>query len=444
MWQSVFSCNRLLQLRERVASIDAYQLARPDVLQERLRGTPMKPLRRRTERPAGSKGSAGAGEGAKCGVLAGMAGEGRTECGCTAETAHEPVTLGVRGRRRAPPLDAGCSRSSDTAAAHAGAREAEQDIFRPTDDDPFAQMNPAQARAARIRRDREVAAKAAARDKMTQRAAQKSDDAEQQRTAQQSTRPQNEPKTDRKIATSAVRLDHGQHFPHGFQAVEYAYSAEGTWKRLSGLRYDSNVFEEHSDESRPYDPETLALKCASQQHTCCDLEGNILCDPDRVGSVQQSAGSSACAFHQHNGLASGPGGVAKRVSRPRLLFSFDDNVLGNCISQVYGKPAPHGVEASSVNDMNRTFCRCVCSAMLAVEDGPARLSCLLPVLTPLLQAHRSPSQVAGGRQWCTEKRCIRAAYAELAIPSRGPLEEQLTNAANRAQGSVSCREWQLE
>ena len=42
----------------------------------------------------------------------------------------------------------------------------------------------------------------------------------------------------------------------------------------------------------------------------------------------------------------------------RLLFSFDDNVLGHCISQIYSKPVPAGLDASDVNKMNQTFCRC--------------------------------------------------------------------------------------
>jgi hypothetical protein len=261
-----------------------------------------------------------------------MEGEGGEDTG--------PVTLGLRGQRRTPSRHGEAGASCSAAAASATCEQNE---------DPFAHMNPAQARAARIRRDRALAAKAAACEKLKERVARQNDEVKQGQPLAERTRA--ESKRDPRLATSPVTLVHGQHFPHGFQAVEYAYGNEGTWKRLCGLCYESNLFIEHGREA-------LALKCTSQQQTCCDRDGNVLCDPERVGHVQQSIGGSAHAFHEHNGLsASGAGGIATRVARPSLLFSFDDNVLGNCIGQIYSKPTPDGVEASNINNMNKTFCR---------------------------------------------------------------------------------------
>jgi len=264
-------------------------------------------------------------------------------------SSQEPVTLGLRGSRRRPAQSGAAQQAaaSDGAPAHADPPE-------PEEEDPFARMNPAQARAARIRRDRAAAAKLVAEQKLAERAARQA--AEAELAAQ--------PAPARPAAPAAAApaqrgpaawwLAHGQHFPHGFQAVEYAYGGDGTWKRVGEVRYECNLFREHASEAHPLDPERLEDACSRKHHTCCDLDGNILFDPGRLGKLQQCCGGAAFAFHEHNGLA----GSSRKVGRPRLLFSFDDNVLGHCISQIYSKPAPAGLDASDVNTMNQTFCRC--------------------------------------------------------------------------------------
>jgi hypothetical protein len=279
----------------------------------------------------------------------------------------QQVTLGMRGSRRQmntgesghPKLSDGngngpsteCSNRSDVPVINDDEEQEEA----------FARMTPAQARAAKIRRDRQRAAKAVVEQRMKERASKQVDaDTERAGSAMaqanthvtQRARKREEPK---------LRLVHGQHFPHGFQAVEYAYGDAGTWKRASNVQYRFNVFEEHATDSQPFDPEALATECTTVPHTCCDSDGNLLWDHERVGQVcPQGDGSTACAFHEHNGFGSAGMGRSGMIAQPRLLFFFDDNVLGHCISQIYGKQPPAGINASSSSIMNTTFCRCVC------------------------------------------------------------------------------------
>jgi len=254
----------------------------------------------------------------------------------------ERVTLGLRGVGRRP------SESFHAFSESATPQDAPCPAAPEPEEDPFARMDPAQARAARIRRDRAIAAKAVAQQKLAERAGRQAQEAER---ASHDHPAIAAPAHLSRETGPAVRLVHGQHFPHGFEAVEHMYGSEGTWKRIGEVRYDSNLFREHASEAHPLDPETLEDACSRLQHTCCDADGNIMFDPGRLGKVQQCCG--AFAFHEHSGLA----GSGRRGGRMRLLFNFDDNVLGHCVSQIYSKPAPSGVDASDANSMNQTFCR---------------------------------------------------------------------------------------
>jgi len=224
-------------------------------------------------------------------------------------------------------------------------------------EDPFVNLTPAQARAARIRRDRGIVAKARAKEKLVLLAAKKMEGPPHIAATKLA---EKQSQKDRGLTAPAVKLVHGQHFPTGFQAVEYAYGDKGTWKRLSSeLHYTCNQHKEHASDSHPLDPETLETDCTTHHCTCCDLDGNLLCDPERAGHVRHSAvGVAAFAFHEHSGIGGGAGCTSKQVAKPRLLFSFDENVLGHCVSLIYHKPPPAGVEATSVIHMNKTFCRC--------------------------------------------------------------------------------------
>jgi len=243
-------------------------------------------------------------------------------------------------------------------------------------------LTPAQARAARIRRDREIVAKAWAKEKLALLAAKKMEGPPQLAATKLT---EKQPQKDRGLTAPAVKLVHGQHFPTGFQAVEYAYGH--TFKRLSSeLHYTCNLHKEHASDTHPFDPETLETDCTIHHCTCCDLDGNLLCDPERGGHVQHSAaGVAAFAFHEHSGIGGGGGCTSKQVAKPRLLFSFDDNVLGHCVSLIYHKPPPAGVEAASVIHMNKTFCRCsllqsvavCCSLLQSVAVCCSLLQCVL-------------------------------------------------------------------
>lgn len=50
----------------------------------------------------------------------------------------------------------------------------------------------------------------------------------------------------------------------GFQAVEYAYGDEGTWKKLGQVKYEHNLFQQHATDSQPLDVEALEVKCSTQ------------------------------------------------------------------------------------------------------------------------------------------------------------------------------------
>jgi hypothetical protein len=270
-----------------------------------------------------------------------------------------PVTLGLRGGHRrlkhdeTPGTKAG---EGDAVRQGGGVRAGENTV---EDQDAFAGMSPSQARAAKIRRERAIVAKAIAEKRMAERAARHQQEEIHVATASLSKPAEHKQRDSRATegTAPAVQLSHGQHFPQGYQCVEYAYSEEGTWKRLGQLHYEHNMFEEHATDNQPFDRESLEGKCTTQQHTCCDSDGNILCDPKRVGQPDQSSGSDRFAFQRSNGLAATGGNKGKRLARPCLLFTFDENLLGHCISQIYSKPAPAGLEADSVDKMNMTFSR---------------------------------------------------------------------------------------
>jgi hypothetical protein len=73
-------------------------------------------------------------------------------------------------------------------------------------------MDPAKARAARIRRDKLIAAKAIAEQRMAEKTQREQENAlRPPQPVATHTAPQKQ--RERKLAASAVRLSHGQHFP---------------------------------------------------------------------------------------------------------------------------------------------------------------------------------------------------------------------------------------
>jgi len=311
---------------------------------EMLRGRPRRAAQDAEAGPQRKSGGIRPGNGAKEQTR----GDGDGEGGDGAPT--ERVTLGLRGVGRPP------SESFHSASKSGTPQDAPCPAAPEPEEEPFARMDPAQARAARIRRDRAIAAKAVAQQKLAERAEEAVRAAARQ--AEEAERVSHDrpaigaPAHLSRETGPAARLVHGQHFPHGFQAVEYVYGSEGTWKRIGEVRYDSNLFREHASDAHPLDPEKLEDACSRHQHTCCDLDGNVMFDPGRLGKVQQCCGGTAFAFHEHCGLV-----CSGKKGRMRLLFNFDDNVLGHCVSQIYSKPAPSGLDASDANAMNQTFCR---------------------------------------------------------------------------------------
>ena len=272
------------------------------------------------------------------------------------DAAGTAVTLGIRGGQQRPtkqpviPPSHATGTEGKTAAAEGGGDDKEVQVT-----DPFEHMTPAQARAARIRHDQARAAKAIAERRLKERSACDTISTHDSRASEESI-PRSE-REHRWAQEESIQMAHGRHFPHGFQAVEFAYGKEGMWKRVSNLCYEKNLFREHGSSAHPCDAEALEEACTTRQHTCCDLDGNLFSDPDRVGELRFQPDDGDHAFHEHNGLCSNGMGQGKRQARPRLLFFFDDNVLGHCISQIYGKPAPGGLEASTMHSTNKTFCR---------------------------------------------------------------------------------------
>lgn len=134
---------------------------------------------------------------------------------------------------------------------------------------------------------------------------------------------------------------YGVDVPHGVAAVEYAYSAEGMWRDLTGLTYGPNYYPDHKyltprpavlRSAPPHRPDRAALirlaRAPGARYTARDANGHLLDGP-----------AGGFAFHEHNGR--GAGGV--RIDQPFHQFWYDDNWLARIMARTYGRPEPDGL-----------------------------------------------------------------------------------------------------
>ncbi|KAJ1476399.1 hypothetical protein T484DRAFT_3107346 [Baffinella frigidus] len=166
-----------------------------------------------------------------------------------------------------------------------------------------------------------------------------------------------------------VTLPHGQHFPHGSQAVAFLYGAEGTFRApLGEVRYEWNVHLEHASARQPCNPAAIDAAVTLVHHTTRDRDGNLLLDPTRSGEMasgREGSGIEDGAFCEAAAL----GSVGQVVGRARLLFLFDDNLLGHAVAKVYGRRLPSGIAGASQAARIGTITRFQC--LLAGVPSPA-------------------------------------------------------------------------
>ena len=181
------------------------------------------------------------------------------------------VTLGLKGHGRGkqgaptqPPRPTDADDAQDPAGT--GTEAAAQQ-----EDPAVARMSLSQMRVARLREERQKTAAAAKKlrneavleapsavviaAQAAAHAALASDSSSGGRRCPSRERPQ-------------VPLPHGQHFPHGSQAVAFLYGPEGTFRApLGEVRCDWNVHSEHASARQPCNPAALDAAASLAHHT---------------------------------------------------------------------------------------------------------------------------------------------------------------------------------
>ncbi|WP_209644400.1 DNRLRE domain-containing protein [Kibdelosporangium banguiense] len=141
---------------------------------------------------------------------------------------------------------------------------------------------------------------------------------------------------------------YGVNYPYGLAAVDYAYSDQGMWKNLNGLRYLLNRYKEfwsptkYTEEYPPpheWNEAGLIDQVAplDVRQTALDVNHHLLFDYDYNDDVDPVP--AGFAFHEHFGK--GVGGADQ--GRPYHLFWFDDNWLARHMAQAYSRPQPNGL-----------------------------------------------------------------------------------------------------
>ncbi|MEU4522962.1 DNRLRE domain-containing protein [Amycolatopsis sp. NPDC024027] len=141
---------------------------------------------------------------------------------------------------------------------------------------------------------------------------------------------------------------YGVNYPYGLAAVDYAYSAQGMWKDLNGLRYLLNRYKEFwspikytAEYPPPHEWNEAGLigqvAPLDVRQTALDVNNHLLFDYDYNDDVDPVP--AGFAFHEHFGK--GVGGSDQ--GRPYHLFWFDDNWLARHMAQAYSRPQPNGL-----------------------------------------------------------------------------------------------------
>jgi len=144
-----------------------------------------------------------------------------------------------------------------------------------------------------------------------------------------------------RISSSTVTFQYGKHFPFGQAGVNYAYSAEGMWKKMTNINYTWNFYPQYSVPKHPYNKSALIAEATINHRTALDANGHLLLDYNHDGEIDTHEGDFA--FHEHNAR----GARGKTCGQPFLNFWFDDNSLAKFLSKAYGLQTPDGLSEYS-------------------------------------------------------------------------------------------------
>lgn len=143
-------------------------------------------------------------------------------------------------------------------------------------------------------------------------------------------------------ATADVKYTYGRHFPNGQAAVDHIYGEQGTFRRLSNVKYRWNYYDHCGPSKYPVRKQKLISDAAgNEQHTSRDANCRLLLDFDHNGEIDVTSGGQA--FHEHNAI----GVNGQTTGQPFTIFWFDDNWFARYMSDAYNREQPYGLGATT-------------------------------------------------------------------------------------------------